>query len=172
MLMVTPAVCFSFVLVLLNSRKHSSLSRLALRGLDDEPSGASSVRILINSSLMFTVSSVWLARFGPPPFAGKNTFPMNIRDTKETLLVTNADLSRSSFTDVNLHGARFADVNLSKAQFCGHQFERLEIQRRESFACRDRRLQRYRHEDSRRARLRSSRGVSKQAHPTWVALTD
>ena len=66
---------------------------------------------------MFTVSSVWLARLGPPPFAGKNTFSMNIRDTKETLLVTNADLSRSSFTDVNLHEARFADVNLSKAQF-------------------------------------------------------
>ena len=42
---------------------------------------------------------------------------MKIRDTKETLLVTNADLSGSSFTDVNLREAQFTDVNLSKAKF-------------------------------------------------------
>jgi len=42
---------------------------------------------------------------------------MKIHDSKETLLVTNADLSRSSFTDVNLHEAQFTDVNLSKAKF-------------------------------------------------------
>ena len=42
---------------------------------------------------------------------------MKIHDTKETLLVTNADLSGSSFTDVNLREAQFTDVNLSKAKF-------------------------------------------------------
>ena len=42
---------------------------------------------------------------------------MKIRDTKETLLVTNADLSGSSFTNVNLREAQFTDVNLSKARF-------------------------------------------------------
>jgi uncharacterized protein YjbI with pentapeptide repeats len=40
---------------------------------------------------------------------------MKIHDTKEMLLVTNADLSGSSFTDVNLREAQFTDVNLSKA---------------------------------------------------------
>jgi uncharacterized protein YjbI with pentapeptide repeats len=48
---------------------------------------------------------------------GQKLFPMKIRDTKETLLVTNADLSGSSFTDVNLREAQFTDVNLSKAKF-------------------------------------------------------
>jgi PhnB protein len=42
---------------------------------------------------------------------------MNIRDTKETLLATHADLSGSSFTEVNLREAQFTDVNLSKATF-------------------------------------------------------
>jgi PhnB protein len=42
---------------------------------------------------------------------------VKIRDTKETLLVTNADLSGSSFTDVNLREAQFTDVNLSRAKF-------------------------------------------------------
>lgn len=42
---------------------------------------------------------------------------MKISDTKEPLLVTNADLSSSSFTDVNLREAQFTDVNLSKARF-------------------------------------------------------
>ena len=39
---------------------------------------------------------------------------MKIHNTKETLLVTNADLSGSSFTDVNLREAQFTGVNLSK----------------------------------------------------------
>jgi PhnB protein len=42
---------------------------------------------------------------------------MKICDAKETLLVTNADLSRSSFTNVNLREAQFNDVNLAKAAF-------------------------------------------------------
>ena len=42
---------------------------------------------------------------------------MKIQDTKETLLVTNADLSGATFTDVNLREAQFTDVNLSKATF-------------------------------------------------------
>ena len=47
---------------------------------------------------------------------------MNISDKKETLLVTNADLSGSSFTDVNLRAAQFADVNLSQAAFTDIDF--------------------------------------------------
>ena len=42
---------------------------------------------------------------------------MKICDTKEMLLVSNTDLSRSSFTDVNLREAQFTDVNLAKAKF-------------------------------------------------------
>lgn len=41
---------------------------------------------------------------------------MNLRDNKETLF-TDADLSHSQFTDVNLQGAQFADVNLSQTAF-------------------------------------------------------
>jgi PhnB protein len=42
---------------------------------------------------------------------------MKISDTKESLTVTHADLSGSSFTDVNLREAQFTGVNLSKARF-------------------------------------------------------
>jgi uncharacterized protein YjbI with pentapeptide repeats len=48
--------------------------------------------------------------------------PMKIQDTKETLRVTRADLSRSEFTDVNLQAARFTDVNLSQASFSDINF--------------------------------------------------
>jgi PhnB protein len=49
---------------------------------------------------------------------------MKICDAKETLLVTNADLSHSSFTDVNLREAQFADVNLSGAKFSNINFSK------------------------------------------------
>jgi uncharacterized protein YjbI with pentapeptide repeats len=42
---------------------------------------------------------------------------MHIKDTKDKLHVTNANLSGSEFADVNLQSARFLDVNLSGAQF-------------------------------------------------------
>lgn len=48
---------------------------------------------------------------------GKNDSPMNIHDTKEELLVKNADLSHSGFTNVSLQEAQFTDANLSKAKF-------------------------------------------------------
>jgi len=48
--------------------------------------------------------------------------PMNINDTKETLIVTNANLSGSTFTDVSLHQAQFTDVNLSESKFCDINF--------------------------------------------------
>jgi uncharacterized protein YjbI with pentapeptide repeats len=47
---------------------------------------------------------------------------MNIQNTKETLRVTNTDLSRSEFTDVNLQEAQFTDINLSKARFTDINF--------------------------------------------------
>jgi PhnB protein len=42
---------------------------------------------------------------------------MKICDTKEPLLVTNSDLSRSGFTNTSLREAQFTDVNLAKAKF-------------------------------------------------------
>jgi uncharacterized protein YjbI with pentapeptide repeats len=65
---------------------------------------------------------------------------MKIQDTKQTLQVTNADLSRSEFTDVNLQAARFTDVNLSKAtftdiNFSGARFSNLNLTDVEIDAC-------------------------------------
>jgi uncharacterized protein YjbI with pentapeptide repeats len=58
-------------------------------------------------------------RFGSPTLVSTAypQAPMNIRDLKDSLLVTNADLSRSSFNDVSLHEAKFTDVNLSRTIF-------------------------------------------------------
>jgi uncharacterized protein YjbI with pentapeptide repeats len=53
-------------------------------------------------------------RLGSVLVVSQKSIPMKIHDTKETLLVTNADLSGSSFTDVNLREAQFTGVNLSK----------------------------------------------------------
>lgn len=40
---------------------------------------------------------------------------MEIRDTRERLTVVNADLSGTTFNDVNLAGADFTNVNLSQS---------------------------------------------------------
>ena len=40
---------------------------------------------------------------------------MELRDTKQTIHATNADLSDSAFTNVRLAGATFSDVNLTGA---------------------------------------------------------
>ena len=42
---------------------------------------------------------------------------MKIRDVKERLEVHHADLSGSSFTDVNLSGAAYTDINMSGSSF-------------------------------------------------------
>jgi PhnB protein len=65
---------------------------------------------------------------------------MKICDAKETLLVTNADLSRSSFTDVNLRETQFNDVNLSSAKFAninlsGTTFSRVNLSNVEITDC-------------------------------------
>ena len=38
---------------------------------------------------------------------------MNISSSKHPLVVTNADLTASRFTDINLSGTKLADVNLA-----------------------------------------------------------
>jgi uncharacterized protein YjbI with pentapeptide repeats len=53
--------------------------------------------------------------------------PMNIRDAKHTLTVTNADLSGSTFVDVNLSQARFADINFKGATFSNVNLSDVEI---------------------------------------------
>ena len=42
---------------------------------------------------------------------------VNFKDTKCRIEAETADLSGSSFTDVNLSGSTFKDVNLAEAQF-------------------------------------------------------
>jgi hypothetical protein len=66
--------------------------------------------------------------------------PMKIQGTKEILQVTNADLSKSKFTDVNLCEAQFTDINLSKAiftdiNFSGAKFNNLNLTNVEIEAC-------------------------------------
>lgn len=65
---------------------------------------------------------------------------MDIQNTKETLQVTNADLSQSKFDDVNLREALFNNVNLSKAtftdiNFSGAKFSNLNLSNVEIEAC-------------------------------------
>jgi len=65
---------------------------------------------------------------------------MKIQNTKETLQVTNANLSRSEFDDVNLQEAAFTNVNLSKAtftdiNFSGAKFSNLNLTNVEIEAC-------------------------------------
>jgi len=47
---------------------------------------------------------------------------MNIRNAKEILNAANADLSSSTFNDVNMQDARFIDVNLSRSSFSDINF--------------------------------------------------
>ncbi len=65
---------------------------------------------------------------------------MKIQNTKETLQVANANLSRSEFDDVNLQEATFNNVNLSKAKFTdinfsGAKFSNLNLTNVEIEAC-------------------------------------
>ena len=71
---------------------------------------------------------------------GQTVTRMKIQNTKETLQVTNANLSRSDFDDVNLLEARFNNVNLSNATFTdinfrGAKFSNLNLTNVEIEAC-------------------------------------
>ena len=65
---------------------------------------------------------------------------MKIQNTKEALQVTQANISRSEFNDVNLQEAQFTNVNLSKAtftdiNFSGAKFSNLNLRNVEIEAC-------------------------------------